>query len=57
MLPCGHTVCKNCYDFKLKQPQENKIKCPFQDNDEDHESIMDIPIKAKQNISFVKLLK
>ena len=29
ILSCGHTACNNCYDFKLKQPQKNKIKCPF----------------------------
>ena len=49
MLPCGHTACKDCYDNRLTQPQDNKIKCPFLENDEDHESIMDIPTKVKQN--------
>ena len=56
-LPCGHSVCKQCYTEKLVQPQENMIKCPFQGDSDEHESLMEMPKKIMPNLPLVKQLK
>ena len=50
VLPCGHSCCKQCY-LSSFQPQDNKVKCPFDDK------VTDAPTELPINAIVLELLK
>ena len=50
VLVCGHSCCKECYLTSF-QPQENKVKCPFDDK------MFDTPSELPINHLVLELLK
>ena len=50
VLACGHSCCKECYLGSI-QPQESKIKCPFD------QKTFDIPSDLPINHIVLELLK
>jgi hypothetical protein len=49
-MACGHSCCKECY-LSSTEPQENKVKCPFD------EKTFDIPSELPVNAIVLELLK
>lgn len=50
VLVCGHSCCKECY-LSFMEPQENKIKCPYDDK------TFDVPSELPVNQIVLELLK